>query len=298
MSWSELTPYRLVTSSSDGLARMWDIREAAINRYGAHVSKRADYKLPLSNTGRSTSDGSESVSRSGASSAALASGAELLPPLPVRNGGSVGGNADNGDAVDENAVGAGGNAAAGAAGVGNVQPGQFVRNDMLDEGVRLVTKLQHGAPPDESGAATRSRRKAVKVICIARCPRGGHFATGAEDGICRVWSEEDGDAIAKQDAKHTSDLFQSGQRVVARRSGRVQQQTEGMPLALLCRVFDVRTWRIDVSFFSVAVLKIRTATGRTDRTREFHYRSPLFTQWRSTPLCKSEGRRDTCVVLD
>jgi hypothetical protein len=129
---------------------------------------------------------------------------------------------------------AGGNVAAGAAGAENVQPGQFVRNEMLDEGVRLVTKLQHGAPPDESGAATRSRRKAVKVICIARCPRGGHFATGAEDGICRVWSEEnDGNVIAREDLKYTSDLFQPGQRAEGRRSTRVHQSSEGMTLSIL-----------------------------------------------------------------
>ena len=30
VSWSTLTPYRLVTTSQDGLARMWDIREAAL----------------------------------------------------------------------------------------------------------------------------------------------------------------------------------------------------------------------------------------------------------------------------
>jgi hypothetical protein len=221
---------------------MWDIREAAISRYGAHVGKRADYVLSSSANGRSTA-GSESAAataRVGASSGILASGDELLPPLPLRNGDSGPG----GPGVQENRGAAGSNAAGDAendaggdqaVGADNAQPGQFVRNDMLDEGVRLVTKLQHGAPPDESlpGAATRSRRKAVRVICIARCPKGGHFATGAEDGICRVWSEEDGsDVIARQDAEHTANSNESSQRSAGRRSARIQQQSEGMVFVL------------------------------------------------------------------
>lgn len=224
MSWSKLTPYRLVTTGSDGLARMWDIREAAINRYGAHVGKRADYVAATEN-GRST-DGSAAV---GASPAALASAEELLPPLPLPMGGGPG---INGAGAQGSGEGNGneGNGADGAqAGGDNIQPGQFVRNDMLDEGVRLVTKLQHGAPANESLPGTRSRRKAVRVICIARCPKGGHFATGAEDGICRVWSEEEGNVnIERRDAKHTTNLFHPGRPSTERRSTRgLHQSTEG-----------------------------------------------------------------------
>jgi hypothetical protein len=171
----------------------------------------------------------------------LASGDELLPPLPLRNGDSGPGGPgvqENGGAAANNAAGDAGNDSGGdhAVGADNAQPGQFVRNDMLDEGVRLVTKLQHGAPPDESlpGAATRSRRKAVRVICIARCPKGGHFATGAEDGICRVWSEEEGgDVIARQDAEHIANTNESSQRSAGRRSARVQQQSEGRVFVVL-----------------------------------------------------------------
>jgi WD40 repeat protein len=129
---------------------------------------------------------------------------------------------------------AGQNIQNGAAGVqqanGNdIQPGQFVFNDYLDHGVRLVSKLQHGAPLDANipGIATRASRKAVRVLCIARCPRGGHFATGADDGLCRVWSEEDGEVIAKMDSQYIGDAAQPDQQSAGRRSMRVQQQSEG-----------------------------------------------------------------------
>jgi len=252
VSWSQLTPYRLVTTGSDGLSRMWDIREAAINRYGAHVGKRQDYALPPVDNGRSRDGGSEAA---GASSSILASGDELLPPLPLPDGGNGAGLQENGGAAANNGVEGAHNVAAGAqAAEGeNDQPGQFVRNDILDEGVRLVTKLQHGAPPDASlpGASTRSRRKAVRVICIARCPKGGHFATGAEDGICRVWSEEDGgDVIAKHDSEHAEKVFHSGQRGAGRRSSRVQQQSEGKVVAfclsMLVRFRDCVSCCLDI----------------------------------------------------
>lgn len=82
-----------------------------------------------------------------------------------------------------------------------VDPGSFVANDKLDEGVKLLAKLQHGAPLDEraGGPGTRARRAAVKVICVARCPHGGHFATGSDDGICRVWQDDDDPAVEATD---------------------------------------------------------------------------------------------------
>lgn len=71
--------------------------------------------------------------------------------------------------------------------------GDFVANDTIDEGVKLLSKLQHGATTEERAAlpGTRSRRAPVKVICVSRCPFGGYFATGSDDGICRVWRDED-----------------------------------------------------------------------------------------------------------
>jgi hypothetical protein len=158
----------------------------------------------------------------------LESGDVLLPPLPLPEGGAA---VAFMPSVSENAGENIQNAAAGAqqANGDDIQPGQFVFNDNLDQGVRLVSKLQHGAPLDENipGYATRSRRKAVRVLCIARCPRGGHFATGADDGLCRVWSEEDGEVIAKTDSQYIGGASQPEQRSAGRRSVRVQQKSEG-----------------------------------------------------------------------
>jgi hypothetical protein len=82
----------------------------------------------------------------------------------------------------------------------NIVAGMFVANDALDEGVRIVAKLQHGEVIQENnGPGTRARRKKVNVICIARCPLGGHFATGSDDGLCRVWEDADDRRVAMVD---------------------------------------------------------------------------------------------------
>lgn len=252
---------------------MWDIREAAVNRYGAHIGKRSDYAA--------VDAGNGSASAAGASPAALATGDELLPPLPIRNGDPLlpplpppNGNGAGIHGNEDAAAGGAGNANE-TAGGDNVQPGQFVHNDMLDEGVRLVTKLQHGAPPGANlpGASTRSRRKAIKVICVARSPRGGHFATGAEDGICRVWSEEEGaDRIAKQDAKHSADGVKPGERLERRSARVVQQQSEGTA------VDSRRLSRCRCSLTPSFSFR-RSTPGTIDRACEFYYGSPLFKCW-------------------
>jgi hypothetical protein len=86
------------------------------------------------------------------------------------------------------------------------EPGQFIANDMLDEGVKLLSKLRHGASLEEAqnGPGTRTRRAAVKVICVARCPTGGQFATGSDDGICRVWRDEDDNDVRNVDLQVSS----------------------------------------------------------------------------------------------
>lgn len=221
---------------------MWDIRQAALNRYGKYVGKRPDYALCSADNDRRRLI-AEASTDGRASRDVFSLGNVELPPLPVRSSDEARSASENGAVsnavgvarlpsrssnVDENAanVDAGGQQGNGD----NAQSGQFVFNDNLDDGVRLITKLQHdGAPLYESilGTATRSRRKAVKVLCIARCPLGGHFVTGADDGICRVWSEEDGEAIAIADSERAGNASQSGQRTYERRSTRVQQQTEG-----------------------------------------------------------------------
>ena len=72
---------------------------------------------------------------------------------------------------------------------GNPLYGEFIANSNIDAGVSLIAQLQHGTLLEES--ATRQGRKKVKVMCLARCPAGKHFATGSDDGIVRVWGDED-----------------------------------------------------------------------------------------------------------
>jgi hypothetical protein len=101
---------------------------------------------------------------------------------------------------------------------GDVADGQFIANDLLDEGVKLVSKLQHGASIDErlGGPGTRARRSAVNVICVARCPNGKHFATGSDDGICRIWQDEDNPLVERIDAslnvQHTENVARTTSR--------------------------------------------------------------------------------------
>eukprot|EP00536_Pseudo-nitzschia_multiseries_P002296 jgi/Psemu1/121574/gw1.30.120.1 len=68
-------------------------------------------------------------------------------------------------------------------------PGDFVANDLVDEGVKLLSKYQHGTIQEEHGPGTRSRRSAVNVICVSRCPLGNQFVTGSDDAIIRVWED-------------------------------------------------------------------------------------------------------------
>jgi hypothetical protein len=102
-----------------------------------------------------------------------------------------------------------------------------VANDIIDEGVKLLAKYQHGATgPNIAGPGTRARRNAVNVICVARCPYGGHFTTGSDDGICRVWEDSDENGVEIIDQRFagvSNDLSAStmGRRVTrSARSGK------------------------------------------------------------------------------
>ena len=202
VSWSVTTPYRLVTTGMDGLSRIWDVREAALKRYASQVGSRFDYRLPLTDAENKVKlrgdvkelqvrlpNPSETLPASGivqsnhavppalpvfdpAASVALPAGVGNIVMHPAQ---------DPVDVDDEEEV------------AHNSAPGAFILNNNLDEGVKIVAKLQHGEKADTHavGPGTRSRRKDVKVICVARCPLGGHFATGSDDGICRVWLDED-----------------------------------------------------------------------------------------------------------
>ena len=79
VTWSTLTPYRLVTTGSDGFARVWDIREACVKRYGRFVSQREEYKLRLTDEEKRAQD-----ERTNGHKATTSEAPDLLPPLPVR----------------------------------------------------------------------------------------------------------------------------------------------------------------------------------------------------------------------
>ncbi|KAL7559712.1 hypothetical protein ACA910_017614 [Epithemia clementina (nom. ined.)] len=104
----------------------------------------------------------------------------LLPPLPLPIGNTV----QERPHLHPHAVGA-------------IGPGQFVPGDSTDCGVKLLAKLQHGVCM--VGPGTKSRRASTKVLCIAVCPMGGHFTTGAAVGICHVYSTDDDKAIGLAD---------------------------------------------------------------------------------------------------
>jgi len=209
VAWSKLTPYRLVTTGADGLARTWDIREASLKRYGAVIGKRPEYRHREQGSTRSSGNNSADTAIRSASvrhnngEDANTAGAEqqaaavALPPLPP----AAAGNPPPAAVPVAAAAAVGPNQAAGQGDQNEINPGGFVANDSIDEGVKLLAKLQHGAVLDEQarGPGTRSRRLAVKVICVVRCPHGGHFATGSDDGICRVWQDEEDPAVKKTD---------------------------------------------------------------------------------------------------
>mmetsp|Transcript_12611 Transcript_12611/g.34970 ORF Transcript_12611/g.34970 Transcript_12611/m.34970 type:complete len:2290 (+) Transcript_12611:70-6939(+) len=183
--WSALTPYRLVTAASDGYARVWDIKDAAIKRYKRVIGNRGDYskKSQQSDPGNEddhdevnspvSEDPEEAESRSDGN----ASSAPLplpLPPLPL------GANLPRAPILPPQPN-------------NETEPGRFVAGNSIDRGVCVLDKLLHGASHDEGmlGPGTRGRRSSVKVLCVAFCPLGGHFTTGADDGMGRIFSTHD-----------------------------------------------------------------------------------------------------------
>ena len=175
VSWSVLVPYQLVTTGADGLARTWDIRKACLRRYSRWIGSRSDYTHRLH--GKVLEELTEQSSHTGLNGERSVP----MPAIPERDGG---GNGD-GSVVLDAPIQAHQQPANNVAIDQIADDGGFVRNDLLDEGVRLLTKLQHGLPFDEEGAGTRARRSLVKVICVSRCPIGGHFVTGSDDGMAQ-----------------------------------------------------------------------------------------------------------------
>jgi WD40 repeat protein len=198
VSWSTLTPFRLVTTGADGLARTWDIREACLKRYSKMIGQRPEYNEELPSVDIPPEDLVDLASFPSYSIDSVP-----IPPIPLRN-------------IDSDIVPAPSqeqpnaqpplmplNGMDGEPENENAGAGRFVANDNLDEGVKIISRLQHGATLDErlGGPGTRARRSAVKVICIARCPFGGHFATGSDDGICRIWQDDDNSMVQRIDKR-------------------------------------------------------------------------------------------------
>lgn len=210
---------------------------AALKRYGAIVGKRPEYTLPLTEVERASS----AQLRTAQEQVVEANQGVNLPPIPERQNIPPGNNGaaesaarpadDQATARPEQAGGLEvqaplpplpvaaaniGNAqgeAANANGEANdniVQPGYFVHNDIMDEGVRLVAKFQHGTVTEDqiAGPGTRSGRGKVKVLLFARCPLGGHFATGASDGTCRIWEDVDDQDVETLDSRLSKNSYE------------------------------------------------------------------------------------------
>lgn len=191
----------------DGLARVWDIREAALKRYASHIGTRSDYTLQLTQSEKQLLE--VDLNAKLQNSMGGPQHQAMLPPIPQRDD-QAGIHAPPEDPAANVALPQAPvqpNADAGNEGNINreINTGAFVANDVLDEGVQIIGKLQHGERAQESsGPGTRSRHRKVKVICVARCPRGGHFATGSDDGHCRVWQDNDDIRVALIDARSTN----------------------------------------------------------------------------------------------
>ncbi len=154
-----------MTCGDDGYARMWDVRGAAEKRYG---SPQLDIEQK-----------------------------QTLVQLPVQP-------------ESNDVLGAAINASANIVGLGLQRAfGEFVFNDHIDDGVKLMASLQHSSVTPETEASLRSTStglsKEVRVLCIARCPTGGHFATGSDDGVGRVWIDDDYWLTERQHCEFMSD---------------------------------------------------------------------------------------------
>ena len=180
---------------------MWDVRKAALKRYSDVVGSRTDYILPNEEEINEENESAELDS-------------EMLPPVPMPQPNQASPGANDVPMQDRHAA-----APELPPNEGLIQEvnnpneinnnndrvnlGDFIANDAIDEGVTLIAKMQHGEAfhENQQGVGTRTRRKAVKVMCIARCPIGGHFATGSDDGLGRIWADSDDKRVENLDLK-------------------------------------------------------------------------------------------------
>lgn len=255
VSWSMLTPYRLVTAGADGYAKCWDIREACVLRYGSVVGKRFEYKRRKIETSQAETEHTEEGIESGVT----------LPPIPERPvaAAPLAAAPSPGFADERGTEPSGQDVPAEAPQVpvplpplppgaqqnqqqepvplvpaeGEEENGRFLAGDGIDEGVQLLSRMQHGAAVDESvgGHGTRSRRTVVKVLCVDACPRGQYIATGADDGMCRIFPAIDDAALERLDIiiSDKGASADAGPATSSRQSIRLQERAESKVLATL-----------------------------------------------------------------
>jgi WD40 repeat protein len=119
--------------------------------------------------------------------------------------------------------------------MGPFAPAQVINGNeeaILDQGVKLLARLCHGNNESfslEEDAqvqgliGTRSRRRRIKVICLARCPIGGHFATGTDDGVARIWRDVD-DSYLSRLAEMDASLARTVSESIDRQDGMMAEQ--------------------------------------------------------------------------
>jgi len=199
---------------------MWDIKKAAIKKCGQYYSW-------LKQEGDDI-DNEEDVEAEDCSPA-LNMNPLPPPPPPIQmqqEGPQVAPPGEPVIAEDEGAAAPGLDAQQGIinANAANIAFGQhygeFQANNRIDKGVELVAQLQHGAVLREDDRLTRTSGKPVKVMCIARCPIGGHFATGSDDGHGRVWADDDDWQVENLDNEFSE--FDIEDRRLTRQGGKLK----------------------------------------------------------------------------
>lgn len=233
VSWSTLNPLRLVSCGEDGMARMWDVHEAALKRYAENY--------PSSDQTQETDDREHNTQLS----------QQNLLQAIIQQG--------HHDDIDEDTNIINNN-------IPGVEFGRsfgdFVVNSHVDEGVELTAQLQHGPTLDEinglTGPVTRTTGTVgpIKVMCIASCPVGGHFATGSSDGLGRVWADDDDYVLSSESDLHddmtllSSNLTLFNTTLKSRRSA----------TRLLATLRDVHTHAVTDMKYSSAGDRIMTAS--------------------------------------
>lgn len=167
VSWSTLVPNQVCSVGEDGSTRIFDV-SMAIERTFDNASN-----------GQSETNGLQGQHPEGI-------------PVEQQPAGDEGGGRNPNAVIDL------------ANRFANNVPGDFVANDVLEKGVALVAELRPRSV--DTGRSSRSNQQAMRVMCIARCPLGGKFATGSGDGCVHVWTDAE-DYSTTTDADDLSNEF-------------------------------------------------------------------------------------------